>query len=174
MSLDMKSIPFRINRKEKRKLIYLINVLLAVVLISEIYFFYFSEIKENEKELDTWLGYYFFSAELEVGWRDYEISIFKIKGKYYAELTRSYALQPETRSLGYVKGDKNSINIFFKDILPGDSLYENDRYKEDELLIALSYADKELQTSWYALRQEYPKLEEKGEEVKGIYFKKIE
>lgn len=90
------------------------------------------------------------------------------------ELTRGYALKPETRSLGYVKGNENSIDIFFKEALPGDSLYENDRYKEDELLVVLSYADMELQTSWYAFRQEYPNLWEKEEGIEGIYFKKIE
>lgn len=162
------------NGKEKRKLIYLLDIMLFVILIFEISVHCFIEAKENKRELDTWLGCYHFSAELEEGWRDYEISIFKINGNYYVELTRGYALKPETRSLGYVKGNENSIDIFFKEALPGDSLYENDRYKEDELLVVLSYADMELQTSWYAFRQEYPDLWEKEEGIEGIYFKKIE
>lgn len=42
-------------------------------------------------------------------------------------------------------------------------MYENDRCKEDELLVMLSYVDMELQTLWYAFRQEYSDLWEKEE-----------
>lgn len=147
--------------------------MLFVILIFEIFTLYLFKKEENRKRLDTWLGEYYYSAKSDEGWREYEISIFKINENYYAELTCSCDLRIEIRLLGYVKGNENSIEIFFRDILPGDSLYENNRYKKDELLVVLTYEDMELQTSWYAFRQN-PDLCNKEEEIEGIYFKKIE
>lgn len=106
--------------------------------------------------------------------RECEISIFKINEDYYAEIICSCELQTEIRLLGHVKGDENSIDIFFRDILPGAGLYEGGRYEKNELLIALSYTDMELQSTWYALRKEYPNLWEKEEGLRGTYFKKTE
>lgn len=73
-------------------------------------------------------------------------------------IMRNLGLDPDTRTLGYIKGDKKLINIYFEDTFPEDSLYEDDRYKKNELLVTVSYVDTELQTSWYALRKEYPIL----------------
>ncbi|MDE7283960.1 MAG: hypothetical protein K2N85_10335 [Lachnospiraceae bacterium] len=138
-----------------------------------------SSIYENNK-LDIWMGRYGFTDTFEHNsgeinyFVDYEIIIYKDYGKYYAELEgNGWFLQ--TRSLAYVEGDENSIDIIFKSSLPGDSLYGMvERYEEDELMLTLSYDDSELISSWHVLRKEHPIFIESVEEIKGIYFEKLD
>lgn len=129
-------------------------------------------------ELDTWTGQYIFSETFphnsgEINYFvDYEIIIYKDDGRYYAELGgNGWFLQ--TRSLAYIEGSENSIDIIFKGTLPGDSLYGRvERYEADELILTLSYDGSELISTWHALRREHPVLIECEEEIKGNYFKK--
>lgn len=80
----------------------------------------------------------------------------------------------QTRSLAYIEGNENSIDILFKSSLPGDSLYGSaERYEEEELMLTLSYDGTQLISSWHALRNEHPVFIESVEEIKGIYFDKI-
>ena len=168
MNFNLKISSFN---KKKKKLIYWLCIILFVILILEIFLYAFFENKDNEKELDTWLGWYCFNSKFVTNGKSFsdrnEIYIFKINGDYYAELICNGVPHP-ARLLGYVKGNENSINIFFKDILPGDSLYEENRYEDDELLVALLYEDSELYTSWHALRREYSIILEKG-----LYYRKV-
>lgn len=138
-----------------------------------------SSIYESNK-LDIWMGRYGFTDTFEHNsgeinyFVDYEIIIYKDDGKYYAELEgNGWFLQ--TRSLAYVEGDENSIDIFFKSSLPGDSLYGIvERYEKDELMLTLSYDDSELISSWHVLRKEHPIFIESEEEIKGVYFEKLD
>ena len=138
-----------------------------------------NSIYENN-ELDTWMGRYGFTDTFEHNsgemhyFVDYEIIIYKDDGKYYAELEgNGWFLQ--THSLAYIEGDKNSIDIIFKSSLPGDSLYGRvERYEEDELMLTFSYDGSELVTTWHVLRKEHPILIESEEEIKGIYFEKLD
>lgn len=124
-----------------------------IVLILGFFCLNYLKREENKRELSTWLGGCCYCGQLEDGKRCYTIDIYEIDRKYYAELVRRNGLEPDTRILGYVKRDGKSINIYFEDTLPGDSLYEDDRYKKNELLMILSHTDTELQTSWYTFRQ---------------------
>ncbi|MBD5494205.1 MAG: hypothetical protein HDR12_07480 [Lachnospiraceae bacterium] len=136
--------------------------------------------KYESNKLDTWMGRYGFTDTFEHNsgeinyFVDYEIIIYKDDGKYYAELEgNGWFLQ--TRSLAYVEGDENSIDIIFKSSLPGDSLYGIvERYEEDELMLTLSYDDSELISSWHVLRKEHPIFTESEEEIKDIYFEKLD
>lgn len=143
--LNMKRIPFRFNRKGKRKFILWLNIILLILFVIFTYVLYKKE--GNKKRLDTWLGGYYYSAKSDEGWREHEISIFKINKNYYAEIICSCDLRMEIRLLGYVKENENSIDIFLKDILAGNNPDKDGRYKKDELLIVLPYTDMELHTS---------------------------
>lgn len=145
-----------------------------IALILEFFCLNYLKREENKRELSTWLGGYCYCGQLEDGKRCYTIDIYEIDRKYYAELVRRNGLEPDTRTLGYVKGGGKSINIYFEDTLPGDSLYEDDRYKKNELLMILSHTDTELQTSWYTFRQEHPVLCGEEEGITGVVFEKEE
>lgn len=99
--------------------------------------------------------------------------IYRDDGKYYAELEgNGWFLQ--TRSLAYVVGNENSIDIIFRSSLPGDSLYViSERYKRNELLLTLTYNGSELQSTWHVLQGEEPVLSESGEKIEGVYFTEI-
>lgn len=133
----------------------------------------------ERNELDVWTGQYVFSDAFEHNSGeinycvDYEIIIYRDNEKYYVELEgNGWFLQ--TRSLAYVEGNKNSIDIIFKSTLPGDSSYGSvERYETDELMLTLSYDDSELISIWHVLRKEHPIFYENTEEIKGSYFEKI-
>lgn len=133
----------------------------------------------QRKKLDIWIGEYVFSDMFEHNSGeinycvDYEIIIYRDGGRYYAELEgNGWFLQ--TRSLAYIEGDENSIDILFKSSLPGDSLYGvAERYETDELMLTLSYDGSELISTWHVLRKEHPIFSESEEEIKGSYFQKI-
>ena len=155
---------------EKTVIIFIIILVAGICCHKTIY---------ERKKLDVWTGEYVFSDTFEHNSGemhyvvDYEIIIYRDDRKYYAELEGDgWFLQ--TRSLAYIEGDENSIDILFKSSLPGDSLYGRaERYEEDELMLTLSYDGSELISSWYALRNEHPIFIESEEEIKGIYFDKI-
>ncbi|MCM1232911.1 MAG: DUF5991 domain-containing protein [Ruminococcus flavefaciens] len=161
--------------KERTQFRGMIAVILFMILIVGIYIL--RTVYEG-KQLDGWIGKYVFTDSFEHNsgeinyYVDYEIIIYQDDGRYYAELEgNGWFLQ--TRSLAYIEGDKNSIDIIFKSTLPGDSLYEYaERYETDELMLTLSYDDSELISTWYALRMEHPVFIESTEEIRGCYFKK--
>lgn len=148
-----------------------------VILILLVLYFPLSEYRAEN--LDMWIGKYDYGETYEHNsgemsyFIDYEIFIFKIDGDYYAKLTGD-GWFTQKRSLGYVKGDENSIDIYFKQNMPGDSLYKEgiNRYEENELLITLSYVGSELHTSWHTLREAFPILCDIEGEIEGIYFEK--
>ncbi len=155
-----------------------IFICIPVILILVVLYYFLTAYRAEE--LDTWIGKYDYTKTYEhndvEGMAyviDYEIIIFKIDGDYYAKLTGD-GWFTQKRSLGYVEGDNNSINIYFKENMPGDSLYQNgiDRYEEGELLITLSYVGSELHTSWHALRDAFLTLCDIEGEIEGVYFEK--
>lgn len=155
------------NKKEELNGSYFTNVMGTISLINK------------RKALNNWLGKYGYSETYPHNSGDmyyvvdYEITIYEDRGIYYAELTGSGWFL-STRSLAYVEGDRNSIDIIFKQTLPGDSLYgEMERYEKDDLLITLTYNNSELYSLWYELQQEHPFLCDSEELMKGAYFIKL-
>lgn len=153
----------------------MIIILFFVILMAGVYF---QKTIYESKKLDVWTGQYVYSDAFEHNSGeisycvDYEIIIYRDDGRYYAELEgNGWFLQ--TRSLAYIEGNENSIDIIFKNTLPGDSLYgREDRYEADELMLTLVYDGSELITAWHALRREHPVYIESTEEIKGNYFEK--
>lgn len=101
-----------------------IFICLPVTLILIVLYYFVVTVCHTE-ELDTWKGTYNYSetydhndGEGEWYFIDYEIMIFKIDGDYYAKLTGN-GWFTQKRLLGYVKGDKNSIDIYLKENMPG-------------------------------------------------------
>ena len=140
----------------------------------------------NVKELDTWLGRYSYSELYKFDNENvdvnFELIIYKDDGNYYAEFKnigyslrkKDYSVLLQSRSLAYIKGDEESIDIYFRQTLTGDSLYGiSERYKKNELLLRRTTSDSELQTLWYELQEEEPVLGESEEKVQGVYFTKI-
>ena len=140
----------------------------------------------DRQDLDMWMGAYFYSELYKFDDENvdvrFELIIYKDDGNYYAEfkntgysLTKQdYSVLFQSRSLAYIKGNEESIDICFKKTLPGDSQYGvSERYKKNELLLTLTYSDSELQSSWYALQEEEPVLGESEEKIEGVYFTKI-
>ncbi len=155
-----------------------IFICIPVILIWVVLYYFLSTYSKGV--LDKWIGkcdytktYEHNDVEGMAYVIDYEIIIFKMDGDYYAKLTGD-GWFTQKRSLGYVEGDNNSINIYFKENMPGDSLYQNgiDRYEEGELLITLSYVGSELHTSWHALRDAFLTLCDIEGEIEGVYFEK--
>lgn len=165
---------------EKNKGLIFLILKILIMLFVIIFLIGLFLVKETGKrdELDDWLGMYGYFEAFEhidgvVNYTvNYEIIIYKDEQTYYAEL-RGNGWFLQTRSLAYVEGDENSINIIFKQTLPGDYLYGRvERYEKDELLITLTYEKSELISSWYALQHEYPVWWDSEEPMKGIYFTK--
>lgn len=140
----------------------------------------------NREDLDIWLGAYSYSELYKFDDENVDVHfgliIYKDDGNYYAEFkntgdslrVQDYSVILQSRSLAYIKGNEESIDICFKSTLPGDSLYGiSERYKKNELLLTLTYSDYELQTSWHALQEEEPVLGESEEKMEGAYFRKI-
>jgi len=168
----------KINKSFERNKDLIIKILIIFFLAIFVLLFYFVKVIDRRKELDGWLGKYDYAESYEHNSGemkyvvDYDIIIFKDGKNYYAELCGNGWFL-ETRSLAYIKGDKNSIDIIFKQTLPGDSLYGvKERYDKDDLLITLTYDNSELQSSWYALQQEHPFLCDSEEQMEGTYFNK--
>lgn len=97
----------------------------AVLLLAVLYFIAAACCAER---LDRWIGKYDYAETYEHNdgggmWYfiNYEIIIFKIDGDYYAKLTGD-GWYTQKRSLGRVIGNKNSIDIYFMENMPGDSL----------------------------------------------------
>lgn len=154
----------------------------VILIVSSIILFiiavYWTKLMQNRKELDSWLGKYTYSEAFEHSsgeinyWVGFDMIIYKVDGKYYAEL-RGEGWFLQTKSLASIKGNENSIDIFFKETLPGDSLYGiAERYEEDELMVTLTRQGLELYSVWHVLRQEHPILCENKGEIEGIYFVK--
>lgn len=161
-------------------------VAVLLVLMALYSLFNYGRTIENRKELDTWLGIYGYSEiygdDEERTQLDFDIIIYKVDNNYYAEFEnrgyvfypKSYELFLETRSLAYIKGDEDFIDIFFKGNLPGDSLYGIEkRYKEDELMLTLTRKEDGIYSTWYVLKQEHPVLCENGGATEGIYYMKL-
>lgn len=157
--------------KYKKILLSLILVMIVIVSIVS-----FIKLKPDNK-LDVWLGRYnyfesFPHSSGQINYVvDYEIIIYKVGKNYYAELTGN-GWQLQTRSLAYVEGDENSVQIYYLQTLPGDILYEAaERYDADELLITFTYdTDSKLQSLWGSLQREYPTFSD--ERMEGAYFEK--
>lgn len=153
------------------KLIFIVLFIFLFVIV-----LYRVKLIQNRKELDTWLGKYTYSETFEHNgeeinyWVGYDLIIYKVDGQYYAEL-RGDGWFLQTKSLAYIKGNGNSIDIFFKETLPGDSLYgKTERYEEDELMVTLTHQGSELYSVWHVLRREHPIFCEYKGEIEGIYF----
>lgn len=144
---------------------------------------FYREKAMNTKVPDTWIGIYsyseFYTFDNENIDVDFELIIYKDGGNYYAEFKNvGYLLGKKgfsellcSRSLAYIKGNEESIDIYFKRTLPGDSLYgTSERYKRNELLLTLTYSGSELQSTWRALQGEEPVLSGSEEKMEGIYF----
>lgn len=167
---------------------FLLQRVVAVLLVLTAMYslFHYGKIIDNRKELDTWLGVYGYSEmygnDEERIQLDFDIMIYKVNNNYYAEFeNRGYSFNPksyelflETRSLAYIKGNEDSIDIFFKETLPGDSLYEMEKqYKEGELMLTFTRKETGLYTMWYALKQEHPVLCENESATEDIYYIKL-
>lgn len=162
------------DRGQHQRMIKVILIVFFIILFLCV--LHWAKLIKNRKGLDTWLGEYTYSEEFEHNngesgyWVGYDIIIYKVDSKYYAEL-RGDGWFLQTKSLAYINGDKSSINIFFKETLPGDSLYGIvERYEEDTLMVTLTQQDGQLYSEWYALRQEHPVLCEDKGKIEGIYF----
>ncbi len=163
------------------------RVVAALLVLMALYsLFSYGKTVNNRKKLDTWIGVYGYSEVYEYDEEriqiDFDIMIYKIDENYYAELEnkgyifypKSYELFLEMRSLAYIKGDGDSIDIFFKGNMPGDSLYGmEERYKEGELMLTLTRKEDGLYSAWYALKQEHPVLCEMENIAEDIYYIKL-
>lgn len=147
---------------------------------------YFRKREIDRQDLDMWMGAYSYSELYKFDDKNvdvrFELIIYKDDGNYYAEfkntgysLTKQdYSVLLQSRSLAYIKGNEESIDICFKSTLPGDRLYGiSERYNRNELLLTLTYSDSGLQSSWHTLQEEEPVLSESEEKMEGVYFTKI-
>lgn len=104
---------------------------------------FYREKAMDTKVLDTWIGIYsyseFYKFDNENIDVDFELIIYRDEGNYYAEFKNVGYLLGEkgfseilcSRTLAYITGNEESINIYFKKTLPGDSLYgTSERYKK--------------------------------------------
>lgn len=168
------------NRGRGKNMVLFVAAFIVILLLA---LSYYGQKERNREELDAWLGAYSFSKLYKFDNENidvrFELIIYKDDGNYYAEFKNTgYSQQKEdfsillqSRSLAYIKGNEESIDIYFKSTLPGDSLYgESERYKRNELLLTLTFSDSGLQSSWHALQGEEPVLREKEEMVEGTYF----
>ena len=146
----------------------------------------YRKIERNSDDLDIWLGAYSYSELYKFDDENVDVEfgliIYKVDGNYYAEFknsgyslrTQDYSVLLQSRSLAYIKGNGESIDIYFKRTLPGDSLFGiSERYKSNELLLTLTYSDSGLQSTWHALQVEEPVQGGSQEKMEGIYFGEI-
>ncbi|MCI8775691.1 MAG: hypothetical protein HFI50_17635 [Lachnospiraceae bacterium] len=167
------------EHRKIRRTCYTVMIIILFLVILLMAGVPFQKTIDESKKLDIWIGQYVFSDAFEHNSGeihycvDYEIIIYRDGGRYYAELEgNGWFLQ--TRSLAYIEGNENSIDIIFKNTLPGDSLYgREERYEVDELMLTLFYDGSELISTWHALRREHPVYIEGTKEIKGNYFEKI-
>lgn len=160
------------SKKLRRYCLLLIVVIAILFLLIGLYIF----ICRNHS-LDSWIGDYYYIETFPHGQDEnfnyfiaYEISIYKEDGQYYAK-DENDGWFTQTRTLAEVIGNKNRIDIVFKETLPGDSLYGIcERYDEGEVLVTLYYENGSIQTAWGVLRNEHPVFTDNLEEIKGEYF----
>lgn len=141
----------------------LLSVFIVVTFLFEIY--KYAEVIEGLKELNDWVGYYTYtySDESEDIYVEFSIRIYNDGRKYYAEI-ENWGIFSQigyfySRSLAYIKGNTNSIDISFRSTLPGDSLYgTEERFDKRELMITMEHTDNDsrLYSTWYVLNRESP------------------
>lgn len=138
-----------------------LSVFIIVTFLFEIY--KYAEAIERLKELDDWVGYYTYFDESEDIYVEFSIRIYNDGRKYYAEIENWVFFSQidyfYSRSLAYIKGNTNSIDIYFRSTLPGDSLYgAEERFNKNELMITLEHTenDSRIYSTWYVFNRENP------------------
>lgn len=140
-----------------------LSVFIVVTLLFEIY--KYVEVIERPKELDDWVGYYTYTYlnKSEDIYIEFSIRIYNDGRRYYAEIENwgdySQTGYFYSRSLAYIKGNTNSLDIYFRSTLPGDSLYgTQERFDKNQLMITLKHTDDDsrLHSTWYVLDRGSP------------------
>lgn len=150
---------------------YCIIIMVGILLLFSIMFCVYIR---DKKDLDNWIGEYYFSKTYPHNsgkifyFIEYTIIIYKDGNKYYAQITGD-GWQTMTRVLAQVTGDRDKIEIAYLHTLPDDTLYDSGHewFDEGEVLWRFEWDGNDMNTVWLAGERYF-----EGE-ITGKSFEKI-